>query len=402
MKLNYTRRIALEMGLYSFLISLMLVLILWVVYEIYGDVAGPDSVENFSPHIEKLIANGNGESFEIDNLEFYIPPATIPAQLAEIKKLGTSKLDEGHMVFVGLHPNTGQRYYIVIDRRGGGDIEEYEWTGFITIAIGLLITTLITGLLAWRMTRRLVEPVLHLKQQIDQVTDTRQPIPVIDRDDEIGELSLAFQQMLERLQGFVEREKDFTRFASHELRSPVTVMQGNLELLEALLPETPMSGRVMTRMNTATRRMNLIIDSFLWLGREQGSQPQQRTLINLLMLEEMILELKQGYAESDWQRFEIHTTPLQVELHAAMFSLLLENLCRNALRHSQGSIRVVINPQGLYVENPLPSGNHRKSGDSTGIGLQIVERICQHNSWQLSIEQTSGIAGRFRVSVLFK
>jgi len=394
MKLNYTQRTTLEIGAYSFITTMVLFGGLWLVFELYLDSWGDNDIQEITTTLEQVMSGGEGSAFNIENLELYIPPAPIPDQLQQIRALGITPLKDGRKVYSSIHPGTGKRYYIVINQRTAKKIEPDEWIDIVVIAMGVLVTALITMLLTWRMTKRLVSPVLHLKQQMEQVTDRSHQIPVIGRDDEIGELSRSLQDTVERMHGFIARERDFTRFASHELRSPVTIMQGNLELIAELVPDTPLSQRALNRMTTATQRMNMIIDSFLWLAREQSdTNTDSSERIDATALTSLLTELEQGFASNDWLRFHVTQTTFRVRAHRTMLLLLIDNLLRNALRHCNQPICIDFHDTTLVIENPADDSENTQGN---GFGLQIIQRICEKNHWTLNIQRNTQ---QFRVEI---
>ena len=92
------------------------------------------------------------------------------------------------------------------------------------------------------------------------------------RSDEIGRLAHAFDQAQARLQRFLTREQHFTRDASHELRTPVTVIEGAIDLLAEDVGLSARSQRALQRLRRACQTMRMQIDAFLTLAREPGSE----------------------------------------------------------------------------------------------------------------------------------
>ena len=86
-------------------------------------------------------------------------------------------------------------------------------------------------------------------------------------DDEVGVLAGTIEKTLERICAFVERERYFTSSASHELRTPITVITGALELLE-LSDLSATDVKAVDRVRRATLDMKTSIEMFLCLARE--------------------------------------------------------------------------------------------------------------------------------------
>ena len=131
----------------------------------------------------------------------------------------------------------GQRLYLVFDRSGVGRLAAVF--GLLPLAMVLLVLYLTTWL-AFRASRRAFSPVIALARQVREL-DPAAPDPARldparlprDADDEVLELADALARYAQRLNEFMERERNFTRDASHELRSPLTVIQMAAGMLEA-------------------------------------------------------------------------------------------------------------------------------------------------------------------------
>ena len=115
--------------------------------------------------------------------------------------------------------------------------EDWWWFGGLTSAVILL--TLVAFGLGAVVGQRAVEPVTRLGDVVGRMNPER----LSDNDwrhiraadfptDEVGLLARTIEKTLQRICAFVERERYFTSAASHELRTPVTVMSGAIELLE--------------------------------------------------------------------------------------------------------------------------------------------------------------------------
>src|SRR5690606_18609193 len=136
-------------------------------------------------------------------------------------------------------------------------------------AAGLLL--LLTGWgLAGTMANRIVRPISRLAEDVRALSFDANPprMPSVYRaEDEIGLLSDTICQLLQRIEQFTQREREFTAHASHELRTPAAIIGGAAELLREQLtvPQAPLD-----RIERAVARIEELIDTFLFLSREDG------------------------------------------------------------------------------------------------------------------------------------
>lgn len=213
-------------------------------------------------------------------------------------------------------------------------------------------------------------------------------------DDEVGILAGTIERNLERISAFVARERDFTGSASHELRTPITVIAGALELLE----QSDLSAAdvmAVDRIKRATLDMKTTIEMFLCLARETDDGRHDEQFLVMPLVSQAI----------DQQRYLLNGKFIDVEIdgrsspvasgHPQAFSIVVNNLVRNAFEHTldgQGPITIHVKEHVLFVTNQVssdPDGSHTPTEpsppDGHGLGLGIVQRLCEHNRWSFSL-----------------
>ncbi len=229
-------------------------------------------------------------------------------------------------------------------------------------------------------------------------------------DDEVGVLAGTIESTLERISAFVERERYFTSSASHELRTPITVITGALELLE----QSDLSAadvQLVDRVRRATLDMRTMIEMFLCLARETDDGLYDE-LFSVMPLVSQAID-QQRYLLSG-KRIDVEIDLVDVDIgdlanprvcgHPQAFSIAVNNLVRNAFEHTldgQGPITIRITGHELFVTNQVSSdadGRHsptEASAQGYGLGLGIVQRLCERNGWSFSLDvDTSHVAAR--------
>lgn len=260
-----------------------------------------------------------------------------------------------------------------------------ETEDFIYILSAVALSTILSSLGSVLLARRLARPVIRLRRQVEQTELDREPLKPMSRDDEVGELSRAFAAQTDRLRSFIAREQAFTRFASHELRSPVTVIRGNLDLLEQTLTATLLNLRILQRLDNSTTRISRLIETFLWLGREnKDSSTLPSQTFDDADLNELMGELTLAFSSEDRARLQLQIEPLRWEdIRPALLSIVIDNLIRNALIHSPNPVLMRADNSGIVVENDIDADFTDET--QNGFGLQIVEKICEATHWQYEV-----------------
>ncbi len=340
------------------------------------------------------------------NLRGYDEIGSLPESLREWAQTNP---DEGLYEFenIELHVAvvpTGdeqQHGFVVFDVTGieAASSEDWWWLLFITGAVGAL-ATLGFGLGVVVM-RKAVAPVAQLAKtvaDIDPEQLTAEDHKRIDSsrfgDDEVGVLARTIEKTLERISAFVERERFFTSSASHELRTPITVITGALELLE----QSDLSAadvKVVDRVRRATLDMKTTIEMFLCLARETDDGLYDEQFLVMPLVSKAI----------DQQRYLLTRKLIDVDIdelakprvngHPQAFSIAVNNLVRNAFEHTlhaHGPITIRVKEHELLVTNQVSSDADNRHtpteappSQGYGLGLGIVQRLCERNGWSFSL-----------------
>src|SRR5690606_24316069 len=161
-------------------------------------------------------------------------------------------------------------------------------------------------------------------------------------DDEVGLLAEAIEKTLERISAFVERERYFTSSASHELRTPITVITGALELLE----QSDLSvadSQTLDRVRRATLEMKTTIEMFLCLARETDSRGHSEPFLVMPLVRHAVDQQQYLLSRKSIDIAINEQAVAEVTGHPQAFAIAVNNLVRNAFEHTfdgQGPITI--------------------------------------------------------------
>ena len=340
------------------------------------------------------------------NLRGYDEVGSLPESLREWAQTNP---DEGLYEFnteelhVAVIPtdNEQRHAFVVFDVAGIEAASSEDWWLLLVIA-GVVGTLGALGFgLGVIVMRRAFAPVSQLAKVVADINPERLSADDYKRiessqfgDDEVGVLAGTIERTLERISAFVERERYFTGSASHELRTPVTVITGALELLEQSdLSATDV--KAVDRVRRATLDMKATIEMFLCLARETDDG----------LYEEQFLVMPLVSRAIDQQRYLLSGKFVDVVIddlakprvcgHPQAFSIAVNNLVRNAFEHTldgQGPITIRIQEHELFVTNQVSSDADERHAPTEaslshgyGLGLGIVQRLCERNGWSFSL-----------------
>jgi PAS domain S-box-containing protein len=203
-----------------------------------------------------------------------------------------------------------------------------------------------------------------------------------------------------------ERLEEFAAVVSHDLRNPLRVAEGRVELLREECDSEHLDA-----IETALQRSDRIIEDVLWLtreGRDMGST-------DTVALREAVDDAWKLVAD-DMEQAELHygtgdqsLSPIVAD--ADRLRQLLENLFRNALEHGGGDVTVTVGPfaDGFYVEDTGPGipeserddvfvPGYSTSDEGTGFGLAIVKRVVDAHGWEIDVTESSVGGARFEIT----
>lgn len=317
--------------------------------------------------------------------------------------------DELHVAVVttGVPPRP---LYVVADVSGiEASATEEVWliTGLVTIVSMLTMLAIALGAF---ISRRAIDPVIRLAEAVGGINseqlsddDWRRVKAECFHDDEVGLLARTIEKTLKRICAFIDRERYFTNAASHELRTPITVIRGALELLEqAELSKN--ASRAVGRIKRATIDMQTTIDMFLCLSRESNDSSYSEHFEVGPLVDQAIEQQRHLLANKNITVDVKRLTNPSLLGHPQAFAIAVGNLVRNAFEHTphnQGPVSVridqhevsVSNHSGLEVDDPEELSKRRSRGSETqgfGLGLSIVERLCEHNGWTFTLDVNRG------------
>ncbi len=300
-----------------------------------------------------------------------------------------------------------------------------EQLGKNLMLLSALALALAAGVGYWLtgMALRPIEEATATALAITRTGNLQRRVPIRrQRQDEIGALISTFNEMLDRLEALFEKQRRFSADISHELRSPLTTILGNLSLLQradALPPEERED--MLKEIHTEARRMHrLISDLFLLAQAESGRAPLHR---EPLALDELVKEahrMAQRRVQGTLHMVLGRVDEATVLGDADRLRQVLDNLINNAIRYTpeggrielslikedhQAVIRVSDTGQGIAAED-LPHIFDRfyradkartRAAGGAGLGLSIVKWIVDAHQGQVFVQSTPGQGTTFEI-----
>ena len=270
------------------------------------------------------------------------------------------------------------------------------WTGIVALIAVALFSMAASRWLADRALAPLDRLVAQLRRLNPERRGERIELALHD-DSELSVIVDAFNGYMVELDALVERERAFAAAASHELRTPIAVIQGAAETL-ALQGRPP----ALQRIDRAVAVARHELDALLALSRVRESPP-----LVMLDLGDWLHELAEPYLEM-MPRATLHwdiDAPVRLETAPGAIAAVFTNLLRNALQASADArVTVHLRDDHLIVDDEGPgiaAGDlphvfepHFRSRDGgTGMGLYIAQTLATRFGWRLAVENRPDRSG---------
>lgn len=328
---------------------------------------------------------------------------------------------------ISYRPEKGTDLYI----RGIVSVSDAEEGVRITIRLALVLfpaLAVIEALIGYCFTRKTLLPVKKITETVQEIqadADLSRRIELTERQrknrDEIYHLAQTFDSMLEELEKVFKREKRFTSDASHELRTPVSVI---LAQCEACLADETLSVQQRNYIRLIEKKaqeMTGLISGLLFFSRaEEGRQNLNKERLNLSELTEMVAEEQQMIADAQTRQISIHTeiTPdIYAMADESFYIRLLVNLISNAVYYSKEKGNVIVELKrekehvigsveddgiGISEEDQIHiwerfyrADTSRTDSSHSGLGLPMVKWIAEAHGGRVFVESEPQKGSKF-------
>ncbi|MGL5334763.1 MAG: sensor histidine kinase, partial [Enterovibrio sp.] len=258
------------------------------------------------------------------------------------------------------HPSGEGLLYVVYKDDADDFLDDYEDNMHILIlllGVGFLLFIMSYGLYFVRL---LSAPFFDIERKINALTPEE---PNFTPSTPYRETRHIEQTLLEnkiKIAAYFTREQEFSRFASHELRTPIMVIQGSVELLKKM-PNTAneaqqqIINKAITRIDHAGQQMKTLTEAFLLLGKEH-IEPQHYNQIDLAARLELLLnEMALHFAKHEiTHKLSIdNNTNFAIFAPVSFIDIVMGNLIKNAFNYSSGQIEITLGDNQLTIKNPL-------------------------------------------------
>ena len=393
--------------------------------------------------VADVITNSGGDLYDVVHLgqsrlflittpdEPYLTVAWAGAHLPqtldrnEYAPFGTFNSPDGnrYMLKVGRIPQYDYKLGYAVDAT-----ETYQYlsrilTIFEIVLPGILILSLIAG---YAMAGRALLPVKALTKEARAITaeSLSRRLPVANPHDEIGHLTIVFNDTLARLERSFEQLRRFTSDASHELRTPLTAIRSVGEVALQGSDDEQSSREAISSMLVETERLSRLVDNLLTLSRgDSGKLQVARQELDLSALVNEVIDQLRVIADESRLCLHFDTTAgVSVMGDSSTLRQALVNVLHNAIRYTPegGNIAIALaTPDAAVTIEVADSGGgiapdqrekvferfyrvdkaRSRTDGGAGLGLSIARWAVEINGGRIEFIEPESTGARCRITL---
>jgi signal transduction histidine kinase len=282
----------------------------------------------------------------------------------------------------------------------------------LTLIFGCLIMMLISTISGWLFVGRLLFPIQKINQKIDRIRASQMSLRLDEgnKTDELAQLSMRFNQMLDRLEKAFQTQKMFVSNASHELRTPLTSITGQIQVSLLANDNTEELKLMIQSVLEDIQQLNKLTNNLLDLtGIEIDDLKIKLSLVNIA---EVIWQIRDVLLKKNPQyqiviELDEHSEFLpEIKAHEGLLITASINLIENGLKFSSNNkvlvkistykSQIVLSFQNdgtiipakelEQIFEPFHRGTNSRNIKGHGVGLSLVKKITQLHKGQITVQ----------------
>lgn len=291
----------------------------------------------------------------------------------------------------------------------------------LVLTVSAAVGSILSVFLGYFTTKKMLSPINQITETAREISfsDLDRRLSVRGPDDELKKLAVTFNSMLDRLETSFKSQKQFVSDASHELRTPISVIKGYVDLLDRWGKEKPeVRDEAIQAIKNETDNMKQLIENLLLLARGDDSelikeeeQFNINNLISSIIKEFQLMEKNVDFEYIENKNINFYGDP---NLFKQLFRIFIENAVK--FTSGEGEIKIEINEKkkelyfsiedngpGIEKEN-LPyvfdrfyqaDKSRSRKQEGSGLGLAIAKQIVDSYDGKIKVDSSLGKGTKF-------
>lgn len=335
-------------------------------------------------------------------------PPHMPAALRTLTEGKVHEFKVDDQIFMGKRQelDTGVLYFA----KNITLFEEREYLFERVLLVVVVLIFALSALLSYFSSQRIVKPWRKLAYEMSAVPVGKNMPLIVNsfQEAELYTIAQNFNQFLGELNAYVKRENSLLSLASHELRTPIAVMAGALDIIESRQQLSEKDVITLKRIRQSCTEMQVNVETLLKLARKQGQSIHNEVFLMQDVLEQVKDDLQMHLGADRVQICHKEVADKVAILNDVFLSkMLVRNLVQNALQHTSGTVQLILHADYLDVidegsglnlaQQKILQGLDKDISGEHGFGLYIVTMLSERLAWPVEIAQTPEQGSLIRV-----
>ncbi|WP_449003313.1 ATP-binding protein [Myxosarcina sp. GI1(2024)] len=357
-----------------------------------------------APYLPKAIAPGS------DLMEYW--------QEITVEQEGEVKVDDpkiGSILYKAEPIKTTEEVIgvFVVAHLTAGEIQEVL-SSFNTVVQVLLLVILLASVVAWVAAGRILTPLKNFSNTLKSISesDLSQRI-LVQGKGELAQLGRTFNAMMDRIEDSFATQRNFINDAGHELRTPITIIRGHLELMDV---DTPEQRETVDLTIDELDRMNRLVEDLVLLAKSERPDFLQIETIELTTFVTELFGKMQTLGERNWH-LDNQIMSGKMTGDRQRITQAIINLANNAVQHTVVDSLIVFgakleknrvefwlqdtgngiaaSEQERIFDRFARVKNSRRRSEGSGLGLSIVKAVVEAHQGEINLQSKLGIGSTF-------
>jgi len=291
---------------------------------------------------------------------------------------------------------------------------------FISIPLYILFAS--AG--GWFLANRALRPIDYITKTAREISkgDLNQRLRMPRTEDEVGRLAVTFDEMLNKLETSINKERQFASDASHELRTPIAIISAQAEEALSGAHKVKEYKEALSIVQNESKKMSHIISQLLMMYRsDEGRYKFNFEVLNLKLIVGEIVNEFQNIAKDNGIKISFDAEEeIKIRVDQTLITRLLINLIDNAVRYNKkggkvsvninrenGFAKIIVEDNGIgiadkeipYIFDRFYQADKTRGNQGTGLGLSIVKWIVDLHKGEINVESKVNQGSKFVIKL---
>jgi signal transduction histidine kinase len=364
------------------------------------------------PVLESLLARPKYEDLPDDPAFQQAVQALLPDGGAQVVE---TSLGEAVVAVQPVEDRNGLGAYVPVYFTGPERAELTSVMRTYTVVAGIALVLVTVG--AWIAAGRLLQPLRDMRSTAQDISDSDLSRRLdITGNDDLTDLGATFNAMLDRLEGAFANQRRFLDDAGHELRTPITIVRGHLELLDPAHEQETQATRELVL--DEVDRMSRLVDDMIVLAKAGRPDFLRPTDVDAGVLTDEVLDKVRALGDRKWKLDQRAEGTVCVDAQRVTQALL--QLATNAVHHTYAGAVIALGSalegervlwwvrdtgRGVHPKDAeriferFQRGDHARGPEGSGLGLSIVRAIATAHGGGVYLDSVPGEGATFTLDL---